>query len=129
MDERTKGENEGQEPYRNAEVLKRHQWRKGQSGNPKGRPPGRSLTDRLAAALNADDGRIAGEIVEALIRQALKGRRDALRDIFDRIDGKPTARVELSGPDGDAIKVAACEVRAKIEAQLDDDECDPDESG
>jgi len=106
------------------ENIKPHQWKKGQSGNPGGRPRGRSITARLRERLDADDGKLAELIVKVMIREAAKGKFQFAKEILERTEGKVAdkARVELSGPDGNAIKVAACEVRAKIEAQLDDDD-------
>jgi hypothetical protein len=68
---------------------------KGQSGNPKGRPPKREcLTSLLKDELeriNASDaeGRTWKElIVNATLRLAIAGNAVALREVWDRVDGK-----------------------------------------
>lgn len=87
-------------------------WRKGQSGNPKGRAKkGKTFTDILAKHGNKKDVEIEGEEKkmsrkEALARimwdMALKERDiAAIKYIYDRIDGKPvqafTGDVEVTG--------------------------------
>ena len=70
-------------------------WRKGQSGNPAGRPVGKlSLTTQLKKFLEANPDRVLN-VVQALYRAALTGNIQALQEIFNRIDGKVTERHEL----------------------------------
>jgi hypothetical protein len=56
----------------------------------------RALDKRSAA------GRLAAldDIAEKLLSLAEQGEMAALKELGDRIEGKPTERVELSGPDG-----------------------------
>lgn len=71
-------------------------WKKGQSGNPGGRPKGSvNLTNRLRAALSKNDGQLADIVVKKLIHEAAKGKFNHLHEIFDRIDGKVTQRIEI----------------------------------
>ena len=72
-------------------------WVKGQSGNPRGRVPGRkSITDTLIEQLertppDKEDLRSFREIVAAkLVQLASEGNMDAIRYLSDRVDGKPT---------------------------------------
>jgi len=75
---------------------KEHRWKKGQSGNPGGRPKGSvNLTNRLRAALSKNDGQLADIVVKKLIHEAAKGKFNHLHEIFDRIDGKVTQRIEI----------------------------------
>lgn len=78
-------------------------FKPGNRANPGGRPKGPDLTARLRAALAepiGDGGRPAGmtvadRLVEALIEMAIRGDRQAIKDIFERVDGKAPDRVFL----------------------------------
>ncbi len=67
-------------------------FKPGQSGNPKGRPPGEAcLTNLLRAALaekDVDGKRTkARAVIDALVFQACEGNTKAIEQVFDRIDG------------------------------------------
>lgn len=79
-------------------------------GQPPGEPsrsPGRRnlfttlLKERIAKE-EGDDTRI-GNVVEALLMAAESGNIQAIREIADRLEGKPKQSFEHSGPDGDPI--------------------------
>ncbi len=57
-------------------------WRPGESGNPRGRPPGRGQVARLRAALGGDD---LEEIIAVLVAAAKNGDIGAARLILDRV--------------------------------------------
>ena len=68
--------------------------KKGQSGNPGGRPKGSSLTAQLRVLLDKEvtgkDGTVnafADLVVEGLVKNAEKGDVKAIADIFNRVDG------------------------------------------
>ena len=71
-------------------------WKPGQSGNPKGRPKGTGLTDRLRKILERDDGRAAQALVEVAVREALKGDFRFWDRIYDRMDGPVKQQIEAS---------------------------------
>lgn len=92
-------------------------WVKGVSGNPKGRPrKGKTLTDILEKELRKKNVRTPeGDIPakEALARKiialAIDGDVAALKYIFDRVDGKPLASVDVHDDSGtflDALEEA-----------------------
>jgi hypothetical protein len=75
-------------------------FERGQSGNPKGRPrKGKSLTEALEKVLKQkrQDGRKNYDaLATTLIELALQDKNiQALRYIYDRVDGKPRETVEL----------------------------------
>lgn len=82
-------------------------WRRGVSGNPHGRPRrGMALSDllrrKLAEKAQGPDGRTVtrGELVaEALLTLAVGGDLDAIRLIFDRLEGRvPVMEAVDEGP-------------------------------
>jgi hypothetical protein len=89
------------------------QFKPGQSGNPAGRPKGTlSLVSLLKRKLaeyieTTDEKKItyAEALIIEMLKKALKdGDVAMIRDIMDRIDGRPTQRTELTGKDGEPIE-------------------------
>jgi len=75
-------------------------WRKGESGNPGGRPRRKLLTEELERLLEqeapAANGRTwAAVIAETLLKQGRKGNVRAIAEIGDRVEGKARQSVEL----------------------------------
>jgi hypothetical protein len=56
-------------------------WRKGVSGNPKGRPPGKTATQKVQAALNDGSMEVAKKVLEA----ALAGDMQAAAMVMARV--------------------------------------------
>ena len=84
-------------------------FKPGQSGNPGGRPKGRSLTARLRELLEKGEingkpipgGRqVADLVVEAMVKGAIKGNSKLIVEVLDRNDGKVPEKHEHMGPDG-----------------------------
>lgn len=91
-------------------------FEKGQSGNPGGRPKDKPFRDALRMELAAagDNGKTLRMIALNLIAQSLKDEPSAMpaiREIGDRLDGKPTQAIE-NGEDG------AFEVLQRIERTI-----------
>ena len=81
-----------------------YRFKKGQSGNPKGRPKAESLlSDFLRKELKKKvpgdiDGRTLKElIVRSTIAQAMKGNKAALAILWDRAEGKVQDELKVSG--------------------------------
>jgi len=76
-------------------------WKKGQSGNPGGRPKKTAITDAFRAVLersvpNDPQKRTYAELIaEATARQAIRGNVQAVREIADRTEGKARQAIEI----------------------------------
>lgn len=96
---------------------KEHQWRKGQSGNPNGRPPGKSITTQLRemldAGLNGQD--LAKAMAQVAFKEALKGDFKFWNAIMERLDGKLPDTVTQDG----ALEIVVRHVR-QAETHADD---------
>jgi len=113
-------------------------WKPGQSGNPKGRPKHRHLADDLIAAL--DDPVDADEFLKQLaktlkldpktatVRQvivrltlfhAVKGNQSALKELWDRVDGRSVEHIALEDATGPKI------VRLPVAGPAGGDKKDP----
>jgi len=89
-------------------------WKTGVSGNPRGRPKKRDsltslLKEEIAKICPADREKRTWKelIVRATLQLAMKGNATALKEVWERLDGKilQTERVQLSGTEGGAIKI------------------------
>ncbi len=74
-------------------------FQKGQSGNPNGRPKSSKLfNDMLRLAINGADGDMAElrKIADKLVEKAVAGDIQAIKEVADRLDGKPMQAIEAS---------------------------------
>jgi hypothetical protein len=73
-------------------------FKKGQSGNPKGRPPMPDLKAACAAILaDEKDGMTALDaVLKALRNKAIKGDVRAAQELMDRAYGKSTQAIDLN---------------------------------
>lgn len=81
-------------------------WRKGQSGNPNGRPPKeKALTTLLEQCGNVEeDGKTRKQrLAEELWALALNGDLPAIKYIYDRLDGKPRETMDVDGSVGGTL--------------------------
>lgn len=69
-----------------ADRLKPWQFKKGQSGNPLGRPPGRSLKDRAKAYLSGLSDEEAVEFFEGMDK----------KDVWEMAEGKASTNVDVT---------------------------------
>lgn len=75
------------------EQIKPWQFKKGQSGNPFGRPPGKSLKERTKAMLNAMTEEEEQEFLEGLDK----------RVVWEMAEGKPEAKTDITSK-GESIQ-------------------------
>lgn len=80
-------EQKEQQPYSKGSHLAPYQFKKGQSGNPNGRPPGKSLKERAKAMLNAMSPEEEQEFLEGIDKKI----------IWEMAEGKPKQETEVSG--------------------------------
>jgi hypothetical protein len=91
-----------------------YRWKKGVSGNPRGRP---KAQDNLTSLLKKEIEKICPAdrekrtwkelIVFAALQLAMKGNATALKEIWERRDGKvlQVEKVQLGGPGGREFKI------------------------
>lgn len=94
-----------------------NQWKPGQTGNPKGRPPGRSPITKMRESLAGD----VPEILAALVESAKAGDAQAARLILERVlppmkATDPTQAMSL--PDGTLTEQGRAVLRAVADGDL-----------
>lgn len=67
-------------------------FERGKSGNPQGRPRSALLTDAVRKKLTESDD--LDKIALSLIAKAKKGDLEAVKIIFDRLEGKAVSRID-----------------------------------
>ena len=91
-----------------AKDIEQHQFKKGQSGNPNGRPKKLPKLDELLSDILGEekDGITAAEaIMKALRSKATKGDIRAAEVLLDRAYGKTKQTTELTGSNGDPVQI------------------------
>lgn len=64
----------------------------------------RSALNVAVKEAHGDGNKLRG-IAERLVEAALDGDIQAIKEVADRLDGKPKQQSEISGPDGGAIPI------------------------
>ena len=91
-----------------------HKFKKGQSGNPNGRPrklP--ELTKLLDNVLGEEKNNVTAmeAVVKSLLSNATKGDTQAARVLLEYAYGKAKASIEVSGPDGGPLQIEGVDVK------------------
>lgn len=71
-------------------------FKKGQSGNPTGSRDRFSFLNALNRAIAQDDGKRLRDAAEQLLTLAAEGEAWAIRELADRLDGKPKESVNVN---------------------------------
>ena len=84
---------------------------KGQSGNPGGRVQDKPFRTALDMELKAagEDHKKLRAIARKLLNEAEDGNMQAIREVADRLDGKPAQAVQHSGEGGGPIQIQRIE--------------------
>ncbi|MEM6462312.1 MAG: DUF5681 domain-containing protein [Pseudomonadota bacterium] len=93
-------------------------FRKGRSGNPGGRPKERHFRDALRAELASagEDHKALRKIARALVAKATGGDLAAIKEIADRLDGKPVQQNQITGADNEPVDITVRFVSSKDSA-------------
>lgn len=75
------------------------------TGNTNSSKDNRLWRNTILRAIAQGDPERLRLIAESLLNKAAEGDVSALRELGDRIDGKPTQAVEMSGPGGAPLEV------------------------
>jgi hypothetical protein len=105
-----------QEPKKNGRPLPptETRWKKGTSGNPRGRPKKQDcltqlLREEIQKICPADREKRKWKelIVRATLQLAMKGNATALKEVWERLDGKvlQTEKLQLGGTDGKQVTI------------------------
>jgi hypothetical protein len=80
-------------------------FKKGQSGNPKGRPPLRDIKDVLKDLLSQEKNgtQLIDGLMSVVVNKALKGDLKAVDMLLSYTFGKATQRTEVTGAEGEKI--------------------------
>tara|TARA_R110000803_G_scaffold148551_7_gene214036 strand:+ start:870 stop:1244 length:375 start_codon:yes stop_codon:yes gene_type:complete len=99
-----------------------YRFKKGESGNPNGRPKGMSIEAQLRKRLNTGESgeKIVESLINVALRQALGGDFRFWNSIIERVDGKVADRI--AGPDGGGLTVILENMRSETN---DDDTTHP----
>ena len=89
--------------------LVKHQWKKGQSGNPNGRPKsGFALNEYITDLANVeleDKKTMLEAVVGKVYEEAVDGNMSAINFLADRVLGKPSQSIGIKDVSDEPIKV------------------------
>jgi hypothetical protein len=112
---------------RNRKMANLKPWKPGQSGNPRGRPKTRTLSEELRARLKEQypgrsDATYGRMVAHKLVDLAIDGEIAAIREVFDRTEGKPKQVVDVNVEERKREMVEDAIARLIEEAQVSRDE-------
>ena len=96
------------------EKSKPTQFKKGKSGNPKGKPVGAlSMTTKIREFLmefGKDGETNADKLKRAIVLRAITKSDVMAKEIMDRVDGKVPTKTELTGKDGQPLEITGVDI-------------------
>ena len=103
-----------------------HGFQKGVSGNPSGRPID-TKTPHVRALVqkkvpNSDEHTYGSLIAQRLVQLAMSGEIAAIREVFDRLEGRPRQPIELSVEDRRRDLVGRAIEALMVDAAIDRDQ-------
>jgi hypothetical protein len=92
-----------------------HKYKKGQSGNPKGRPPLKDIKVVLQDLLSQEKNgtQLIDGLMSVVVNKALKGDLKAVEMLLGYTYGKATQRTEITGAEGEKIDFTINVVQGK----------------
>ena len=114
-------------PRGNPAKITDFRWKRGQSGNPKGRPRKESLTDilrdvlaeRIPKAQDPRQSQLAYALIRNFVLEAIRTKDTAMfAEIFNRTDGKVKDRIVVGGDDGAPIQVERVDPKQFTDEEL-----------
>jgi hypothetical protein len=87
-----------------------NRFSKGESGNSAGRPRLTKLTDSLRQKIaetnsDASEETVAEQIAQTLITMALSGDLQAIKEVFDRCEGRAPVTLDVGNKDGEPMLI------------------------
>lgn len=80
-------------------------WKPGESGNPEGNKRTRQWYATLDRAIQQDDGKRLRAAAEKLLDLAADGEDWAIKELGDRLDGKPRQQIEAVDDEGRTLAI------------------------
>lgn len=81
-------------------------FKKGQSGNPAGTAKDRKFIEVLSRAIVQDDGKKLRAAADKLLDLAEAGEAWAIKELADRLDGRPAQGVTVSGDEDKPVNLS-----------------------
>ena len=121
----TKKTDKTEKKQRKRGAPKEYLFKPGQSGNPKGRPPGvknfstifEEALKKIAKATKTKEAQVEIDLVIKAIAKARGGDYKFYKDIFDRVYGLPKQKMEIGGEGGLPFTIKVVKDEGSTETQ------------
>lgn len=89
-------------------------WAPGESGNLDGAKRSGKWREMLERAITQDDGKRLRAAAEALLDAAASGDLPAIKELADRLDGKPSQQIVATDDEGRSLAVALIQYSPQV---------------